>query len=62
MKKMGENLRISRVLKWATKILKAFLKEIRYVLINSKSEQPRGLNASKNNNNNNGKERNEICI
>lgn len=59
MKKMGENLRISCAFKWATKILKAFLKEIHYVSINSKSEQPQGLNACKNNNK---KERNEVCI
>lgn len=59
MKKMGENLGISRAFKWATKILKAFLKEIHYVLINSKSEQPQGLNACKNSDR---KERTEICI
>jgi hypothetical protein len=56
---MGENLRISRAFKLATEILGEVLKEIHYVLINSKSEQPQGLNARMNNNR---KESNVICL
>jgi hypothetical protein len=60
VKKIGENLRISCALQWAANILTALLKEIHYLLINSESEQPQGLNARKNNNNE--KERSENCI
>jgi hypothetical protein len=54
----SQNLGASCALLWAAKILTAFVKEIHYLVINSESELPQGLNACKNNNNSN-KERNE---